>query len=138
MVIKIIRKVILLQIYFMFIGCPMVEVMSDTVFYEIKGETYSYMNTKINDKDEAAIKISDVDVSILCPGILRSSQKTKSNDKGFYILKGKGVIEDCEMIFDHPHYKRKVIKLNKTYLKNNTYPLSPIYEVNAELEPKSD
>ena len=100
--------------------------------YEIKGEVFEDVSdTTVKNKVESLKKISDVAVSVLCPGKSRRVQRAKSDSNGSYIVKGEGAVEDCELIFDHLNYKREVIKLGKEYRKEDAF----LYEVNVEMVP---
>ena len=104
----------------------------DPVFV-IQGDIYTRLGS---DTGKNIHKIAETDVLIQChKNYIPSGLQTKSDDKGFYRLRGIGVPKRCELIFRHPHFKTKVIKLEPNLHKAPDLGWYG-YKVDVELEPK--
>ena len=127
MITRILKMSILILSAAVLLGC-------DPVFM-IQGSIYSCMMS--SDEHKTAYKLKDVNVKIRCAGdYIPSGLQTKSDDDGFYRLRGIGIPKQCELIFDHPDFKKKTIKLDPSLHK------APDlggygYKLNVELEPLS-
>ena len=119
----------------MILGCY------DPIFV-IKGEIKGTVKNKgYEGKGESVQKISDAAVSIKCYGGYQSpalkNLKVFSDINGVYEIQGIGSAENCELIFEHPNFKQKTIKIESMRHKDSTQSLEHSYKINVELEPKN-
>ena len=82
----------------------------DPVFV-IQGNIYTHPTTSVG--GENSYSVNDVNVSIKCyKDYIPSGLQTKSNHQGFYRLRGIGIPQNCELMFDHPDFRKAIIKLD--------------------------
>ena len=74
-----------------------------------------------------------VEVAYECPGVLRLSNHTTSENDGSYQLKGTGIPEGCTLKFQSPNVREKTIVVTGEHFKEGGG-FDLIYEVNAEME----
>jgi hypothetical protein len=79
-------------------------------------------------------RIRDVTVLIKCSKVVPQDQEIFPHN-GTFIFTGTGVPEGCDILVQHPDYKRKAIRLERNHLRDQRYPLSQIYTLDIELEP---
>ena len=58
----------------------------DTVHYNLRGTVYSVSNG-------VKAPTSDARVTLTCPSLLLKSKETRTDNAGFYVLMGKGVLQ---------------------------------------------
>jgi hypothetical protein len=125
---KILKLKVLLVLCIVILGCP-IAYLGDCYVYRVEGEIYD--TGSIN-------KISSVKVRILClESKLSGPHETRSDNNGHFILKGYGAPYDCELIFEHPEYNRKIMRLNPELREEPKDGFTWVWKVNVQLEPKS-
>ena len=128
MLAKILKLTVLLLIGIMISGCP-IAYIGDRYAYGIEGEIYEAGS--IN-------KIPSVTVRVLCSGSrLSGPDETRSDNNGHLILRGYGAPYECELIFQHLGFRRRVIKLTPDLREEPKEGLAWVWKVNVELEPVS-
>jgi hypothetical protein len=60
-----------------------------------------------------------------------------SDNRGGFALDGygTGALDDCQLVSEHPRYKRKIIKLQPARELKEEIPFMRIWRLNVELEP---
>ncbi len=110
-------------------------------YFRIRGEIYIPTTSSYLDNSERSKqKIPNVAVSIRCKGFVSQplkDLKVLSNIEGFYQIQGIGTAEECELIFEHPNFKPKIVKIEPELHKDPSQKLKYGYKVNVELEPLS-
>jgi len=102
--------------------------MSDRLVYKFQGTVFSSLDHT---------RISSVRVKASCEKTrLDPPLETYSDDKGVFILEGyfSGALDDCELNFEHPKFKRTTVKLKPEELKADRAYL--VWSIDVELEPK--
>jgi hypothetical protein len=110
-------------------GCPVAYMMSDRLVCEFKGRIYTPSDQK---------GISSVKVNASCKETkLDPPLQTISGDNGLFTLHGRftGALDDCELSFEHPQFKRKVVKLKPARELTADTGFSRVWTLNVELEP---
>ena len=125
----IVRGSILLLICLMTSGCPVGYMMSDRHAYIFQGKIYSSLDQKV---------ISSVKVNASCRETkLDPPLQIMSDAKGSFSLHGyyAGALDDCELSFEHPLFKRKTVRLKPARELTADTGLSRVWTLNVELEP---
>lgn len=102
---KFLRLGIFLSVCIVAAGCPLASLMSDRLVYKFEGMVSSAQDHK---------RISSVKVAASCEKTrLEPPLETLSDERGAFILQGyfSGALDDCTLSFEHPHFKRKAVKL---------------------------
>jgi len=111
----------------MILGCP-VAYLGDRYIYGIEGEIYGLGSMN---------GIPSVRVRLSCSkSKLSGSHETTSDNKGYFVLKGYGAPYDCELIFDHPAFKQKIIKLDQDSREEPKEGFGWVWKLKVELEKK--
>lgn len=126
---RIVKGSILILVCLMATGCPLANFMSDRLVYEFKGRVYSSLDQK---------GITSARVNASCNKTrLDPPFHTISDDNGMFTLRGRftGALDDCELSFEHPQFKRKVVKLQPARDLTADTGFSRVWTLNVELEP---
>lgn len=111
-------------------GCPLASVMSDRLVYKFQGTVSSASDYK---------RISSVKVAASCEKTkLDPPLETLTDESGAFILHGyfSGALDDCVLQFEHPHFKRKTVKLQPARELKADTGFMRLWTLDIELEPK--
>ena len=111
-------------------GCPLAYILSDRLVYKFQGTIFSPLNQQ---------RLSSVSVRSSCEKTrLDPPHETLSDNNGSYTLQGylSGPLDDCELSFEHPQFKRKVVKLHPDRRDQKAETgFIRVWTIDVELEP---
>ena len=127
---KFIRLGGIVTIWLVISGCFLTTMVGDRLRYRFQGTVSSALDHK---------RISSAKVVASCEKTkLEPPVETLSDASGAFILQGyfSGALDDCMLNVEHPHFKRKTVKLQPARdLKADTG-FVRLWMLDVELEPK--
>jgi hypothetical protein len=123
------KLMVLLLIGLTLSACPLITFLSDRDSYRFTGT----ISGSLDHKRIASVKvIASCEKSRLDPPV-----ETLSDDNGTFILRGYGwgALDDCQLRFEHPRFKPKVVKLKPARELTEDTGFIKIWRVTVELEP---
>lgn len=127
---RILKPVIFLLLFIVASGCPFAHILGDRLAYKFQGTIFSSLDHQ---------QINNVRVKAACEKTrLDPPLETLTDEKGLFTLHGyfSGSLDDCELIFEHPQFKRKVVKLQPARELKADTGFMRIWTIDIELEPK--
>ena len=109
-------------------ACPLISFLGDPIGYKFTG-------TINNSLDHGAI--ASVGVTASCEkSELDPPVHVFSDHKGGFTLDGygSGALDDCQLMFEHPQFKQKILKLQPARELKEEIPFMRIWRLKVELE----
>lgn len=110
-------------------GCFLTSMIGDRQRYKFQGIVSSAVDHK---------RLSSVKVAASCEKTkLDLPLETLTDESGAFVLHGffSGALDDCVLSFEHPHFKRKTVKLQPARELKADTGLMRIWTIDVELDP---